>query len=268
MSDQLTTVDDLDTEALFRALTRRIETETGRPFYREHSELYFFEQGVRAGRGLPFRMQEHTDADGNPIDRQYSKPTTPVPAKPDAPVVPGSDIAEAVTVTEGQRKALQLVADGEVFVANSGTTHHCYPSDGRRSPHTKTFQALEDAGLIRVSNRRHRLGGWVTDLTPRGHATLTAAPKPDPVASMTKAQHRALTLVATGAIYFDEVIPSYEKDWTKFSGSLPLYPTFSNLEKVEFTTRDHAAREGKRVPVILTDAGRAALHEKGPYVAR
>ncbi|WIE81049.1 hypothetical protein [Curtobacterium sp. MCSS17_016] len=271
----MTTIDDFNLDDLFEALTTRIQNETGRPFYKEHNERYFFEQGVRAGLGLQFTMADRTDGDGKPVNRaSYTLPPAPLPDRFEREPSPVADIAEAVTVTEGQRKALELVNEGQVAEKvgyGDKPSFHCVPTGGRRGPQDRTLEALYTAGLVVTSNRTHQYGGWVIDLTPRGHATLTAAAKPDLAKTLTKAQHKALHLVGTDTIYIDG-FGTYNQDWRKqhIEKRMPLYPTFAELENANLITRDRDAASGdsrieKRTPVRLTDTGRALLTEKGPH---
>jgi hypothetical protein len=271
----VTTIDDLNIHELFEALTTRIQNETGRPAYKEHGERYFFEQGVRAGLGLQFTMADRTDGDGKPVNRaSYTLPPAPLPDRFERESSPVADTTEAVKVTEGQRKALELVSEGQVAERGGHTDKPyftCVPTGGRRGPQDRTLEALYAAGLIVTSNRTHQYGGWVIDLTPRGHATLTAAAKPDLMKTLTKAQHKALHLVGTETIYVDG-FGSFNQDWRKqqVHMSMPLFPTFAALEDVKLIDRERKAATGdnrheKRTPVRLTDAGKTLLAEKGPY---
>lgn len=271
----MTIIDDLNLDELFKALRTRIQNETGRPAWKEHGEQYFFEQGVRAGLGLPFTMQDYTDGDGKPVNRaSYTVPPAPLPERFERTPSPVADIAEPVKVTEGQRKALILVSEGQVAErsGHSGKAYFtCVPTGGRRGPQDRTLEALYEAGLIVTSNRTHQFGGWAIDLTPRGHASLTAAVEPDLTKTLTKSQHKALHLVGTDTIYIDGH-GTYNQDWRKqhIDKSMPLYPTFAELENAKLIIRDRDAATGdsrfdRRTPVRLTDSGRALLTEKGPY---
>jgi hypothetical protein len=269
----MTDIDDLSIDDLFNALTRRIENETGRPAFKEHGGRYFFEQGIRAGRGLPFTMAENTGSDGKPVDRTYAIPAKPLPARYERPVSDIADTAEAVKVTEGQRKALELVNEGLVAerVYGDSVRYSCLPGGGRPSPQQRTIDGLFTAGLVRTSNRTHRYGGWALDLTPRGHATLTSAAKPDIATTLSASQHKALHLVATDTIYMDGH-GSFQQDWRTLTThmNMPTYPTFASIEEAGLAVVRYAETTSRgtfeeSTPVRLTDAGKALLAEKGPY---
>ncbi len=271
----MTSIDDLNLDELFEALTTRIQNETGRPFYKEHGERYFFEQGVRAGLGQPFTMSSNTDGEGKPVNRaSHTFPPAPLPERVTREPSTVADIAEPAKISEGQRKALELIREGQASekAGYGGTPRFlCMPGDGRRSPQDRTIESLYTAGLIVTSNRTHQYGGWVIDLTPRGYATLAAAVKPDISKTLTKAQHKALHLVGTDTVYMDRH-GRFEQDWRALhvQMSMPTSSTFFEVEHtglviVEYKNTTGRGTIDEKTPVRLTDAGRALLTVKGPY---
>ena len=267
----MTALDDLSIDELYAALTRRIENETGRPAYKEHGGRYFFEQGIRAGRGLPFTMQERTDGDDQPIDRTYPFPPKPLPEKPVLPVNPLADSASLVKLSDGQRKALEFIESGQVSARAGldGARYYCIPRDSSRAPQQRTFDALAELGLIHISHRTHQYGGWVTELTQRGNANLAAAPKPSAAKALTKSQHRALYFVGQDWLVEDQWGYIYTHGNHQVFSGLPLRPTFERLREVGLITSDPSdtvnTGTGTLPRLRLTDAGKKILDEKGPY---